>query len=293
MIITIQDSKASASIDSAGAQLISYQDPSGREYIWQRDPSYWANCSPILFPIVGAVRNGRTEIGSSWYEIPKHGFLKISDFKVTKQEKNSVTFSLNDSEETRKVFPFPFCFQAAYSLHDGVLTMDCCVENTGSSQMPYFIGTHPRFNCPLEKGESFEDYVLEFDQEETIGYRSFDSVNSQFDMSRRLPFPGDGRTIRLSYEIFMNDAIWFDAPNSRKVELKNPSSGRGVAVSYPDYETVAFWTPAENRAPFLCVEPWNGSAACSDEDDEFIHKNHLQTLDPGQSAHYQLKIQYL
>ena len=293
MIITIQDSKASASIDSVGAQLISYQDPSGREYVWQRNPDYWANCSPLLFPIVGAVRNGRTAINGSWYEIPKHGFLKVSDFEVAAQGPDSVTFSLTDSEETRKVYPFPFRFEAIYSLKDGVLILDCCVENTGSSQMPYFIGTHPGFNCPLDDGESFEDYVLEFDQEEKSGYRSFDLKNLQFDMTRRTPFPGDGKKIALNYETFMNDAIWFDDLSSRKVELKNPSTGHGVAVSFPDYSTVAFWTPAETKAPFLCVEPWNGPAACSDEDDEFIHKNHLQTLEPGKTAHYLLKIQYL
>ena len=293
MIVTIRDSKASASIDSLGAQLISYQDPEGREYIWQRDPQYWANCSPLLFPIVGAVRNGRTRIGGSWYEIPKHGFLKVSEFDVAEQESDSVTFSLQDSEEFRRAFPFPFRVQVSYSLKDGVLAMDCSIENTGSSQMPYFIGTHPGFNCPLEKGEAFEDYVLEFEKEETEGYRSFDLENLQFDMTCRRPFPGNGRQIPLKPELFMSDAIWFDSPKSRRVELKNPASGRGISLSFPDYETVAFWSPAEKKAPFLCIEPWNGSAACSDEDDDFLHKNHLQTLEPGQAAHYLLKFQYL
>ena len=53
MIITICDSKTTASIDTLGAQLISMKDASGKEYIWQRDPAVWARCSPLLFPSVG------------------------------------------------------------------------------------------------------------------------------------------------------------------------------------------------------------------------------------------------
>ncbi len=293
MIITIEDSKASASIDSLGAQLISYRDLSGREYIWQRDPDYWINCSPILFPVVGAVKNGRTRIGENWFEIPKHGFLKVSDFQAEKQSEASVTFTLTDSPETKAVYPFPFRFKVTYALKDGKLSMDCCVENTGSSSLPYFIGTHPGFNCPLEEGEAFEDYVLEFEKEETRGYRSFDLDNLEFDMTSENPFPGNGKTIPLNYPLFLNDAIWFDEPVSRKVVLKNPASGRGVEVGFPDYATVAFWTPAEKRAPFLCIEPWNGSAACSGETEDFFSKNHLQTLEPQEEAHYLLTIQYL
>lgn len=293
MIITIHDPKATASIDSLGAQLISYRDPDGLEYVWRRDPEYWANCSPILFPTVGKVRGGRTLIDGEWYEIPQHGFLKVLDFSVESQTDASVTFSVTDSEETRKAYPFPFRFLATYSLEDGVLTMNCRVENIGDGTLPYFIGTHPGFHCPLSEGESFTDYVLEFEAEEPDGYRAFDGENGQFDMTRRLPFPGTGTAIPLTYELFLNDAIWFDKAVSRKAAIKNPATGKGIEVAFPEYDTVAFWTPAAKKAPFLCIEPWNGSAACSDEDDDFLHKNHLQTLEKGEAKEYRLIIRYL
>ena len=62
MIITISDPKAhvTASIDSAGAQLISLKDKTDKEYIWQRDPDIWPRCSPLLFPVVGNWRDWRT-----------------------------------------------------------------------------------------------------------------------------------------------------------------------------------------------------------------------------------------
>lgn len=293
MIFTIQDAKASASIDSLGAQLISYQDAEGQEYIWQRDPKYWANCSPILFPAVGRVRNGKTLIDGTWYEMPLHGFVKVTEFETVSQTPTQVTLSMSDSEATRKIYPFAFCLEVSYSLTDGVLTMECKVKNTDSRELPFFIGTHPGFICPLKDGETFEDYVLEFEKKETCGYRAFDGANNQFDMTGYKPFPGDGIQIPLTYELLMNDAIWFDKPVSRAVSVKNPATGKGISVAYPDYDTVAFWTAAEQQAPYICVEPWNGSAACSDEDDEFIHKNHLQTLQPGEDKSYRLIIRSL
>ena len=59
-------------------------------------------------------------------------------------------------------------------------------------------------------GEKFEDYVLEFEKTETCGYRAFDGANNQFDMTGYKPFPSDGTQIPLTYDLLMNDAIWFD-----------------------------------------------------------------------------------
>ena len=81
MLVTIQDSKASAVIDSFGAQLISLKDSSQKEYIWQRDPDIWPRCSPLLFPAVGNSRNDKTMFEGVWYDLPKHGFCKETDFK--------------------------------------------------------------------------------------------------------------------------------------------------------------------------------------------------------------------
>ena len=288
MIFTIKDAKATASIDSMGAQLISYQDANGQEYIWQRDPQYWANCSPTLFPTVGRVKNGKTLIDGTWYEIPQHGFVKTTDFTLVSQEENAVTLSMSDSETTRAMYPFAFCLEISYVLADGALTMTCLAKNTDSKELPFFIGTHPGFICPMKDGETFEDYVLEFEKKETTGYRGFDGSKGQFDMTSYKPFPGDGVRIPLTYDLLLNDAIWFDQVESRAVSLKNPATGKGIELAYPEFDTVAFWTPADKKAPFLCIEPWNGSAACSDEDDEFIHKNHLQTLQPGEDKSYRL-----
>lgn len=49
MILEIKSDKASAKIDSLGAQLISFQDSQDTEYIWQRNPQVWKIVLPYSF----------------------------------------------------------------------------------------------------------------------------------------------------------------------------------------------------------------------------------------------------
>lgn len=293
MIVTLKNQYFTAQVDSLGAQLISLKDSAGKEYIWQRDPAYWQNCSPLLFPIVGNCRNGKTLLEGNWYEIPKHGFCKVTDFSVNQASEGQAVFSICDSEATHAVYPYAFRLSLTYTLQEDGLHMDYQVENTDSKAIHYNIGAHPGFNCPLENGEKFEDYVLEFEQEETAASMVYDVKNLQFDVNWRKPMLENSRVIPLTYDLFRDDAIFFDQIRSRKVAIKNPATGKGVLVDYRDFETVAFWTAMPSKGPFLCVEPWNGSAIRSDEDDDFKNRHFLQTLEVGETKDYHLGIQIL
>lgn len=293
MIVTLKNQYFTAQVDSLGAQLISLKDSAGKEYIWQRDPAYWQNCSPLLFPIVGNCRNGKTLLEGNWYEIPKHGFCKVTDFSVNQASEGQAVFSICDSEATHAVYPYAFRLSLTYTLQEDGLHMDYQVANTDSKAIHYNIGAHPGFNCPLENGEKFEDYVLEFEQEETAASMVYDVKNLQFDVNWRKPMLENSRVIPLTYDLFRDDAIFFDQIRSRKVAIKNPATGKGVLVDYRDFETVAFWTAMPSKGPFLCVEPWNGSAIRSDEDDDFKNRHFLQTLEVGETKDYHLGIQIL
>ena len=293
MLVTIQDSKATAVIDSFGAQLISFQDASGKEYIWQRDPKFWARCSPLLFPAVGNCRNDRTIFEGVWYDLPKHGFCKETDFEVTAQEPDKASFTITSTETTKTMYPYDFCLTLSYSLKDGVLSMDYTVENKDDRTIYYCIGAHPGFNCPLEEGEVFEDYVLEFEEKETADCTLYDLEKSEFNHDRHVTLLKNSKVLPLTYPLFDNNAVFFETLKSRKVSLINPATKRGVEVSYPGFETIAFWTPDGVRAPFLCIEPWNGSAICSDEDDEFVHKHHVQVLGVGEKREYKLGVRVI
>lgn len=295
MIITIHDSKTNttASIDSFGAQLISLKDNTNKEYIWQRDPDIWPRCSPLLFPVVGNCRNGRTRIEGTWYEMEKHGFCKESDFTVKEHTSSSAVFCLTDNDRTLRSYPYHFILSLSYQLKEGVLFLDYSVENPESRDIIYCIGSHPGFICPLEDGETFEEYCLEFEKEENTHSMVYDLDAMEMNPARQGISLSHTRLLPLSYQLFREDAIYFDQLQSRKVSLIHGKTRRGVEVSYPGFETIAFWTPYGKNAPFLCIEPWNGSAIRSDEDDDLLHRHHLQTLNPGQTKSYHMEIRIL
>lgn len=293
MLITINDSKTTAVIDSVGAQLISLKDTAGREYVWQRDPAFWPRCSPLLFPIVGNARGNQLTIEGVSYEMEKHGFCKEVDFDVTRQAGDQVTFAMKDTESTRKSYPYAFILSLSYQLSDGVLSMEYQVQNTDSRTILYCIGAHPGFNCPLNEGEVFEDYVLEFEKAETTSSVMYDRKLMEFNPDKRgLVLNGEQR-IALNRELFKDDAIYFDQAKSRKVSLVHKDSGKGIEVAYPGFETVAFWTAHPAEAPFLCIEPWNGSGICSNEDGRMESRNHLQLLPVGKSKSYRMDVRIL
>lgn len=258
MLITLTDSKTTAVIDSTGAQLISLKDASGCEYIWQRDAKYWKKCSPLLFPVVGNCRNDRTILEDRIYAIEKHGFCRERDFDVSQKSPAKAVFSMDDTPDTHRAYPYAFCLSLAYELKDGILFMEYQVENRDQRDMWYAIGAHPGFNCPMEEGFAFEDYQLVFEKEENTVSIPYDLEQLHFSPSK----PGTrlrGRTLSLKREMFRNDAVFFDKLNSRAVSILNPATGHGVEVGFPGFETVAFWTLYPEPAPYLCVEPWNGS----------------------------------
>lgn len=282
-----------ASIDAVGAQLISLKDPVGKEYIWQRDPAFWSQCSPLLFPAVGNCRDGRTLFDGVWYDMTKHGFCREAEFEVTQQTDSSAVFRLTSSNHTRRFYPYDFSLSLAYRLTDGILSMDYMVENKDSRTMYYCLGSHPGFNCPLEEGEAFDDYMLEFEKEEYTLSTVYNTQKLLFDPDLPGFLLDHTRTIPLSYDLFSQDALFFERIASRKVSLIHQKTRAGVEVSYPGFETVAFWTPYGKNAPFLCIEPWNGSAIWADEDDDFTHRRHVQVLEPGKMNCHHLEIKIL
>ena len=294
MIITLKNGCLTAGIDTMGAQLISLKDKEETEYIWQRDPEVWKNCSPILFPIVGNLRNDRTWIEGKEYSIVKHGPCKTLEFDLLASDETEAVFALDDGHFPEGCYPYRFQLRVRYRLGEKGLTASLEVENRDGRDIFYCLGFHTGFRCPLGEGERFEDYELTFPEKQTAGYRRYDLEKLEFDKSREYPFPGkDGIHIPLTRALFANDAFWFDRTAAREVSLKSRVSGRGAKVEYSDFETVAFWTTPGERGTFLCIEPWNGSGACSDEDDEFIHKNHLQRLSQGKTGIYSMTISLL
>ncbi len=290
MVITLKTGSNIAQIDSVGAELISLKDALGTEYIWQKDPKYWAKSSPFLFPIVGNLHNDKTIIEGKEYHIAKHGFCRTADFKVVFQSDTKAIFSYSFNEETLAQYPYKFAVSLAYELEPSQLSIRYTVMNLDDKPIDYFLGAHPAFNVPIDGNGSFEDYCLTFNKPETARCPIYDLEKSQFDTGHRVTYLDNESRLMLKYSYFDNDAIVFDTLKSDRVTLSSIKTGRGVEVQFGDFDYVAFWTPIKKDAPFLCIEPWCGMGACSDEGDQFTEKRGVKHLEKEEQHQYTLTI---
>jgi len=293
MLVTLHSENYEVTINSLGAELKSFLTPDKKEFVWNSDPAFWMRSSPLLFPTIGNVRNNTTLFHGHPYPMPKHGFCKDSEFTVTKQTADQAAFTLKSSADTLAFYPFSFELCLSYHLIGHTLEMTYSVTNTDSKDLPYHIGAHPGFMCPLNEGEALTDYQLVFEKEEDFRAVPYNLEQLCFSAGKQVSLCGHGTILPLTQKLFDNDAVFFPHINSRLVQLVHRNSNYGVEVAYPDFCSIAFWTPIGGKAPFLCIEPWNGSAIFDDEDDEFITKRNVQFLSPGESKDYHLRISLL
>ena len=244
MQIKLQSDNYHVLLNTLGAELNSYSNPSGKEYVWNSDPAYWLRSSPLLFPTVGNVRNGETVIKNHIYQMPKHGFCKESEFEVTEQTENSVTFLLKANEETLKLYPYNFELYLSYHLNGSTLSMDYKVINKDSDLMYYHIGAHPGFMCPVNNGENIENCILRFEKEEDFISYEYDMKNLEFNFDHKVSQKAKGSTLPLTIPMFDQDAVFFEHTNSHRVSFVNAVTGKGISMYYPDFESFAIWTPA-------------------------------------------------
>ena len=220
MQIKLQSDNYHVLLNTLGAELNSYSNPSGNEYVWNSDPTYWLRSSPLLFPTVGNVRNGETVIKDHIYQMPKHGFCKESEFEVTEQTEDSVTFLLKANEETLKHYPYDFKLYLSYHLNGSTLSMDYRVINKDSDLMYYHIGAHPGFMCPVNNGENIENCILRFEKEENFISYEYDIKNLEFNFDHKVSQKAEGNTLPLTISMFDQDAVFFEHTNSHQLQEK-------------------------------------------------------------------------
>ena len=271
-----------------GASLCSLKKD-GVEYLWQGDEEHWAGQAPVCFPIVGVLPDGEAYAFGKKCTMKRHGIARISPFEVIEKSGERVAFCQRSSEETRKAFPFDYELVIAYSVEGSTVICEYTVLNTGKEKLPFVIGGHPAFNCPLSEGESFEYYKVVFDKRMTKAVLRPDHITGLVDPEKRYPALDNSDTIELVHELFEeNDAMVFDGVESKSATLIGPS-GKGVKLEYGDFDNLLIWS-ACNSADFVALEPWCGISHCLDEDKTFENKRGMTILEPGESKTFKYMI---
>jgi galactose mutarotase-like enzyme len=266
-------------VKEQGAELTSiFSETFNLEYLWQADPAFWPRHAPVLFPIVGKLKDNKYYFKGNNYSLNQHGFARDKTFKfMPSANKNELIFVLKDDPETFANYPFNFEFQIVYTLYKNTLQVIYKVINTGKSEMYFSLGGHPAFNCPLHDYETFEDYFLEFNHKENAekwllenGLRN-GKTGQVLNNENILPF---------TEELLAEDALVFKNLKSTSVKLKSKRSGNGLDFNFVGFPYLGIWK--KPGAKFICIEPWFGVADPVNTDHEFSTKEGVLMLEAGE-----------
>ncbi len=271
MEIIISNGELSASINPQGAELNSLKDSGGNEYIWEGDPSFWGKHSPVLFPIVGTLRNNSYLYEGQSYAMTRHGFARDNAFTVKEQREGCVVFSLSSNEDTKRVYPFDFELELTYILNEKTLHIYYTVTNNGDKDMPFSIGAHPAFALP----GNFGDYSLIFENDEEL-----ESTQLENDLlsSKKVTLPVKGNVLPLDYELFKDDALILRGHTSRNIKIAKDGEPF-LKVAFSDFPHLGIWT--KENAPFVCIEPWQGYSDTEEATGNLVEKEGMVTITPG------------
>ncbi len=269
-----------ALIQTRGAQIISFQDQSRKEMIWQGEPGIWEDHAPVLFPVCGTPTGKHVEIDGVSYPMGQHGFTVDAEFETAGRSEHHVDLILTANEATRRHYPFEFSLRVGYTLTPLGFCVDYSVENHSNRVMPFCIGGHPGFVLPMEDGADFSDYHLIFPEKES-GRNLLVTGDALVNGEEVLPLL-NGTTLPLCHDLFdKRDTLLFAGYRSRSVDLVHRTTGRGLRFSYPRMEVLAVWTMPEEHRDFICLEPWHGLPGLVNESGKFEEKPYVTMLQPG------------
>jgi len=117
MIYEISNEYLVVKINDLGAELNSIKKQfEDIEYLWQLNKKIWERQAPLLFPIIGRLKDEQFEYNKKLYNINIHGFANTSVFSLHEKKADSITLVLKNSEKTLKQYPFKFELYISYSL---------------------------------------------------------------------------------------------------------------------------------------------------------------------------------
>jgi galactose mutarotase-like enzyme len=275
---TLKNQNLTIKINPKGAELTSlFNHENQTEYLWNADPIFWGKSSPILFPIVGSLKENIYRFEGQEYTLPRHGFARDREFIVEKSNENSVTFLLTHDENTLKVYPFKFEFRLIYALENNALNVTYYIKNIGENKMYFSVGGHPAFAVPLAENTGYNDYYLQFNKSET--FKRWELTSEGLIKTQPFDFLIDTNRLALTKELFYDDAIVFKNLESTFVILKSDKTNQQLQFDFEGFPYLGIW--AAKDADFVCIEPWCGIADSANHNQELTEKEGIIGLDLG------------
>ena len=251
------------------------------EYLWQGDPAYWGRRSPVLFPIVGSVWEGRYRTEGKEYRLGQHGFARDMDFALVSSTETEVRYRLEYSEETLAKYPYPFVLEIAYRLRGNAIDVIWEVENPSEGDIWFQIGAHPAFFYPDYDPEKSGRGSFTFDRTEgleCIRIKEKGCVDAETKWSLAMP----GGRLKLERDTFdAIDTIMLQDSQIRRVDMFREDGTPWLSLSF-EAPVVGIWSPPGKNAPFICIEPWYGRCDSAGYEGEYRDKDWMNRLTPGE-----------
>ena len=273
----------------SGAELTSIKY-NGKEMLFQgtqvldsNGNIYWKRQAPILFPIVGQLKNSQTQIEDKIYEMSQHGFARDMEFEEVFKIENKHHYVLKYNEETLKKYPYKFELDVIYEVIEDTLTVTYQVKNIDDKTIYFGLGGHPAFNCDYSNGE----YEIVFpEKEENIEF--FKLKDGLIDTEKAKNILEDNK-IHLKENTFDNDAIIMNNIKSNKVVLQNHETNQKILeFDFTGFTYLALWS--KKGAPFVCIEPWQNTSDRIDSTQIYKDKENIIELPKDKEYKCEFKI---
>ncbi len=270
-MVTLKNEILTAQISEIGAEIKSLKKD-GYENMWQGDPQIWGYTAPVLFPICGALRDGKYILDGKEYFIEKHGFARRKTFEVESVTESKAVFLLKEDDETLKNFPFKFELRVVYTLKKNVLKVEYKVKNNTDDIMYFSVGSHEGFATP----EGVEDYDIIFPKKENL-----ESVlcNGPLMQNNKMLIAKNTNVLPIYDKYFMLDTLIFGDLNSKSAILKNRKTERAIKIDFPDSDHFLIWHIPS--APYICLEPWSGLSDSESSDYDIRKRKGIISLQSG------------
>jgi galactose mutarotase-like enzyme len=277
MAIKLENNMLEVLIKEKGAELCGMKLKTNNvQYIWQADSKYWGRHSPLLFPIVGKLKDDSYVYEGKTYTLAQHGFARDFTFDIVEQKPEHVVMQLKSNADTRNQYPWDFILTVKFQLSFNLLHVFYSVKNTDKKEMLFSIGAHPGFNCPLLPNEKMEDYYLEFDTPQTLRYNYL--VDGLVSNQKKLLMENTNK-LNLSKDLFKTNAIVLEGLKSRSVSIKSNLHDMSITMDFTGFPYLGIWSLPKG-APFICIEPWFGLSDSESANGNIIYKKGIVRLSP-------------
>ena len=264
-----------------GAELISYKLDGiekihqGQDCIDENGRVYWKRHFPVLFPIVGKLKQNKTIINGRTYEMGQHGFARDMEFEPVTKLDNFHSYVLKSNPSTFVKYPFDFSLYVTYRTDENKLTTMYKVVNEGDNNMTFGIGGHPAFK--IDQRDLYSDeYYLEFEEDENKIHFLY-LVDGLIGTEYARNIMQDLRRIPINQDSFKNDAIIMKGLTSHRVSLKKKTGNKTLlTMDFEGFPYLAVWS--KPGAPFICLEPWYTTADAIKSTGVFTQKTDMLTL---------------